>query len=355
MIAEVFELMTGRPKLVVEPSAAPWTRRLTGNGACTFEFKLADMDLPPETIDSLFKERARGIAIRDGNTVAYAGVIMATDYDDDTETLKVETHEVRVFVRWRMLAGVNNITAADMHADGLSAAAAAGMIVDRITGWTGWEMPIDYTTTGAGDFEIENYWYDFRYAEDLFQDIEKRGYEVDLHPVRLSTGWYRWQLRVASRIETGRRSIPKDAPKSPITGLRIRTDAMNQVTGVLVTGKGEGTDKRTAWAGSPTAEGIAVADVIRDAGDIDSQAELQKIADATWAEQRSRIEQWSFTLHLNDPDAPVSLADALPGRRFRIWLQSNRRKPRAWYDQRVIALSGDLSGRVVKPEVQPWS
>lgn len=353
-VVEVFETMTGKPRLVVQASAGAWTRRLTGNGQCTFEFRLLDLGLPAATVDALFKERARSIAIHDGTTVVYMGVVMATDYDDDTGVLQVETHEGRVFARWRMLAGVNNITAADMEADGLSAEAAAGMIVDRITGWTGWELPIDRTTVGAGDFEIDNLWYDFRYAEDLFQDIEKRGYEVDLHPVRLSSGYFRWQLRVAQRINTGVRSLPRSARKSPLTKLRIRTDAANQVTGVLVLGKGEGTDKITAWAGNPTAEGIPVADVVRDAGDVASKTQLQKIADATWAEQRYRTEQWSYSIRVDDPDAPFSLAETLPGRRHKIYLQGNRRKPDGWYENRVIALAGNVGSRTVTPEVQPW-
>ncbi|MGK9222074.1 MULTISPECIES: hypothetical protein [unclassified Microbacterium] len=359
LTCEVFDTMTGAPRLPVRPSAAPWTRRLTGTGTCQYTFQLDDMRtrngarLSAGTIDGLFKERARSIALRRGNTVAYAGIIMATDYDDDSGVMTVETHEARVFARWRMLAGVNNITAAQMEADGLSAEAAAGMITERILGWSGWEMPIDFTTTGAGDFKIDNQWYDFRYAEDLYQEIEKRGYEIDLHPVRTAAG-YRWQLRVAQRINTGVIRLPQHPRRSIVTNLKIKTDAASQVTGVLVRGKGEGTDTLTAWAGSPTQFGIPVSDVVRDAGDVSDLTTLQGIANATWAEFQARTEQWSFGLMLDDPAMPVTLSQVLPGRRLDIDLRGNRRKPDDIYQRRVIALAGDALGKNVRPEVHPW-
>lgn len=350
---ELFDTKTGASRLKVDSlvSAASWARRLTGNGQGRFTFKTDG--LTAARVDALFRERERTVAVHDGTSVAFAGVIMSTDWDDASRSLTVETVEIRAAIRWRMLAGVANITDGSLKATGLSAAAAVGRIVQRATQWAAaWALPFDYTTTGGGDFVLNAEWYEFRYAEDMIQEVEKRGIEVDFHPV-LSSGSLRWSVRVAPKITAGVVTLPVKAGKTLLIGLKYKTDATDQVTGVLARGGGEGTDTVTAWAGNSGSSGIPIADVIRDAGDVSDPVELQKIANATFNEQQARVVQWSFDVRTDDPVAPLDISKVLPGRGFKLSIRSHPRIPDGDPQVRVIAVSGGL-GRTVKTEVQPW-
>ncbi len=354
---EVFNSVTGLSQLPVQAESAPATARITGAGTCQFKFKLDDLaerGIGKDKARELFAPRANFIAVHDGGSrVPYAGLILKRNpLDDAGGTLNVSTTEFRLATSWRMTAGVDNVRAGDLFATGRSASGALRRILQRMTLWSpDWRFPLDWESLvdGPGDIDVDAPWYSTLQIEDLIQDLEDRGYEVQFRPYRTEAGSLRIAPRIEKKIATGISDFSATAIKSKITGLEPVEDATRQYTGVLAAGTGSGSDTLFAYAGVGGVAGIPISDVRRDFSEITSQAALQQAAEAELERYKFPIEQWSYEIDLDD--AGLGWEHVELGRRQMLDVRRHRWIPDGLYEKRVIATTTGLNGKV-KVEVQ---
>lgn len=347
----VYETMTGDECLDVTAAVVSksWPCRLNGQGRGRFMVKLAKISTNPTVTEALFKERARMIGVHDGTAVGHVGVIIDSDWDEKRGLLTVETYEIRTYLSWRMTAGVNNITAGDLKASGISASGYVRRVIQRSMNWDGWQMPIDLPGDGTGGWVLDVDWFDFRYLKDIIDGFERTGYEVLFEPYLTDTG-VRFRTRVARPITNGEMDLPASTMKTAIPELRVRRSSSRQVTGVLALGNGSGTDSLIAWQGDFAAEGIPVADVVRNESDVKRADTLQDVADNEFAENRTPTEQWSFPVMLDDV---MTLTRIRLGRILHLDVRGSVRIPDGRYQMRVIALSGGDTNKITV-EVQGY-
>lgn len=347
----VYETMTGDKCLDITAAVVSksWPCRLNGQGRGRFVIKLARISKDPAVTGTLFKERARMIGVHDGTAVGHVGVIIDSDWDEATGLLTLETYELRTYWTWRMTAGVNNIYAGDLKATGLSASGYVRHVVQRSMQWDGWQLPIDLPGDGSGGWVLDVDWFDFRYIEDIIQDLERTGYEVLLEPYLTETG-VRFRTRVEIPITSGEMDLPASTMKTAIPSIKVKRSSSRQVTGVLALGNGSGTDSLIAWQGDFAAEGIPVSDVVRNEPDVKRPVTLQGVADNEFAENRRPTEQWSFPIMLDDV---VTLTRIRLGRILHLDVRGSVRIPDGRYLMRVIALTGGDTNKITL-EVQSY-
>ena len=369
--AEVYDSITGQSILPLEPAAAFATRRMTGAGLGVVVFQLADlydrfarggMDFAAAKTwmrDSLFKARRRMIAFHDGGSlVPYAGFIMKRGtVDDAAGTLTLDLQEFRLAASWRMTSGVGNIQDANLVVKNVSPQAALRAILDRMINMGGiggrWGFPVDLTalSTAAGSLDVDAQWYDSKYIEDLLQELEEKGYEIDFNPVRLASGSLSIVPRIAETIQSSAVSdFSVSAAKSAITKLAVTEDHAVQFTGVLGAGIGSGSDTVFSPAFNPPDTGIPFSDVRRDFIDLRTEATVGAAAQAELTRYLHGVEQWSFEINLDA--AGLSWEHVQIGRRIRLDVRGHWWIPDGQYVKRVIAATPTLGSGTVQIEVQ---
>lgn len=132
----VQDTWTGAPLLQVHPVSGRWTSRISGSEDASFVFELRDANmgkLPQELISDLFRENARMLAVRDGETVEFCGPIKRVEDDPLSGRMTVNAQGLRVFAGKRMTFPVNNWLAGDLTVSSRSAAGAVRQILERMT------------------------------------------------------------------------------------------------------------------------------------------------------------------------------------------------------------------------------
>lgn len=356
----IHEFRTGAPVMRVEPSACSWTRRLTGTGTGSFELKLRDSltAIPRAMVRDILTENRMALAVRWGTGatphVAFAGFITGATYDLDTGTISAALAEPKTIFNKRMTGGVNQYGVPwDLTITNRSLAGAVRAILARAMAPSSeWALPLDLPADGAGTYSRKVAYWETVTIADLITEVEKQGVTVDFRPYVTSAGVLRFNVRVLGPTSTsGSTDLPVTVPESRVVGLSVSRDAARQVTGVLVVGKGTGKNMKTAYAptGGSRATLLPVRDEKRDtAKDIDDVAQLQEIAKAEYAKWKDPVEQWSFSVRLDDELTPDLVQ---PARLLRMDVRGDEYLLEDVYQQRVIALAGDMT-LAVKPEVQ---
>lgn len=351
---------TGAPVMLVEPAACPWTRRITGTGTGSVELKLRDSltAIPRAMIRDLITPNKHTLAVRWGTGatphVAFAGVITGSSYDRDTGTLTADLAEIRMIFAKRMTGGVNqygapwNLTYTNRSAAGAFRAVLARSMAPSAE----WALPIDLPADGSGTLSREVDFFEAITISDLFAEIEDQtGATLDFRPYYTSGGVLRWEARsLAPTTTVGVSDLPVTVPESRVVGLKVSVDGSKQVTGILALGNGTGEDMRAKYAplSGSGATVIPVRDERREAKDLETDAQLQRFADAEYAKWKDPVEQWSFTVRLDDDLGPDLLQAA---RLLRMDVRGDEWILDGLYQQRVIALAGDMT-LAVRPEVQ---
>lgn len=340
---------------------ANWTARLNGQGQGSHTLKMFGSALSGAQGRELTRGNKYAVAQVWGTTVAYAGIITDDDWDEESETLTLQSKEMRAHMApGRMSFGVNQYNPAGVTVTitNRSHAGAVRAVLQAVQAPSAeWALAIDLPADGSGSFSARWRFEETLTWEDMLQQIEADGCEITFRPYISASGQLRWQTLVAAKIQTGTAlDLAAKVPESIVTGLKVKRSSATLATGVLAFGKGQGQDRPYAYA--PTSGSGATDQPVRDVkvtfpdievrrGNAADQARLQAAADAEYALRRDPVEQWSFGLHIADQGPGI----ALPGALLRIWVHGSKRIPDGGHLKRVIALGGDW-GMGVNPEVQ---
>lgn len=350
----IYNTVTGEPLLDnLTPSAASWTTRLSGGeGAGTFTFNLADLGIPQATIHDLLRPSARMIVVKWGTAVAYAGTPQPDLYKRDAVTVTASTVELRRLFRWRLADDVEHVISnGDLTVTSVNPAGAVNAILTRTMHNGGnWILPIDFPTSGSGTFTVTWPGADQLTINDMIADVEKDGSDVLFRPYLDSNGWLRWEALVGAPLSLGATDIPVTAPDTPISGLEVTEDGSEQITGVFVSGNGYGSSLLWTTADLIRFPGgisnIPIRDAYWQAKEIRDSAQLQRAADARFAEYNPVLVQWSFDLHVGDDAGDLSPAVVFPGRVLNMDVRGDPWIPDGVKTATVVALSGDMTSKV---------
>lgn len=347
---ELYETMTGAFRGAVGVADCNWESKLTGQGRAKHTLKLFNTGLAPAWWQESSKGNKYTLVQRWGTHVAYAGVIGTPDYDEDTQTMIVESMELRAaYMDARMTFGVFSYVPGEaaVTITGKSHSGAARAVINAavFNNPSYWHLPIDLPADGAGLYSAAPLKNERLTWEDLLSQIEADGCEIYFRPY-LTGGALRWETIVQTKVTIGTATATDyNDPAKPLRGLRVRKDYTREMTGILAFGKG-GTDA-TAYGYSPGdgAAEISVRDTWVSFPDLDGD----RVPSATQALDYMAfpIEQWSVGASVW-PDGPAKYA---PGRRHDITIAGSPYLPDDMYEKRVVAVRGD-AGTFVGVELQ---
>ena len=342
---------TGDPQLEMFPSGGSWERRLNGGDSWSADIPLRKQGIDPATARALLQPNNRMLSVRRGDDLVAGGCIETTVYKRTDGLVSPSVVSPRVILRNRLTFNLNNYVGGDLKITSRSASGAARAILSRAMQWAeSWILPIDLPADGAGDFSADWKNYQILTIDDLLQQVEDEGNEVDFLPY-LTGGQLRFQTRVGAPISSGSTDLPVTAPESPVTDLQVTFDGSKQLSGVFYAGAGSEKDMVTNFAWFIDGPGMVNRDASRtDQKDVRDPAKLAKIAMADLVAHRAPIEQWSFNIQVSDELPPSRIR---PGTVLRMDVRGDDWIPDGVYTHRVIAISGTFGSDTVKVEVQP--
>lgn len=349
--AKIHDTISGSPIIPVELSDVQWDRRLAGTGRAGSVIQLGDQEhlFDHATVEDICTTNARTLVLSDGDHVVYAGLVLGGEYERATGRLELKHVELRHIWSQRMTFGVYNYQDGDLTVSGRSHGGAVRAIVARGMQWGGiWPLPVDLPPDGVGGFSAEWKNYQALLIEDLLQQVEKEGVEVDFRPYLTAAGNLRWETRVGSPITGATTVLNVTAPESPVVGLKVKFDGSKQLTGVFYGGNGTEADMLTAGTAGYPGPLSPVRDAFRSAKDVTDLTRLQALAAADLAANRAPIRQLSFEVVVGEA---LSAADVQPGSIVPLEFYGDSFMSDGAYPHRVVAVSGGTGNRL-RLEVQ---
>lgn len=346
------EAITGDERVRVFPAeqGAQWSVKLNGTGECSFVFVVSDAEtgLTGAQIDTTFAVNSTMFSLRWGTTVVGAWKIEDWDYDEDRGVVTVTGVELRNEAAWRLTYGVSLYEQGTLTVTGRNRSGAVRAILARFMQWAPeWAYPIDLPADGTGSFtQTWEFWKKYTIA-DLLAQVEDDGVEVFLRPYLTVGRQLRFETIVAVKVSVGTSYFHLQAEDRPLSGVRYKKSGAEQLTGLQGIGTGSGQDQPVAWAGGGQYL-IPIRDAKREFSDLDG-ARLQAATNATFADLRNPIVQWTVSTFTASEEYPPS--HAVVGRGWQLESAGHPVFPNGRHAVRVIALSGSFSN-VMSVEVQ---
>lgn len=334
-----------------------WAARLETGGTVSGVVKTTDSLLDPIDQDTFHQlsdpDGAISIVAKCDGTLVAAGVILDSDFDDDSGALTLQAKDIGdVFWPARMTSGVNIKEQGTLTITNRSYSGAVRAILIRATQWGAtWPLPIDLPADGAGSFSANWDWWEFRTIRELLDQVRREGVQIHFQPYLTESKQLRYATIVAPTISTGRVPLTARTPGSSVVGLKYRRSGQQLITGAQAVGNGSGSGTLTAWAGNPVA-GRPIRDAYVSETSITDQTRLQAIANQEHATYANPIREWAFAV---EADGVLHPSLFLPGAVVDLSVFGSRVIPSGTHALQAVALSGDVSSRRVTPEVVPYA
>lgn len=351
---QVHETITGRPLLVVEPSEGDWRRAMgAGSGRHVIQLRDQESPFPPSVAQQIAEANATTFVVAWSGVPVYAGLIDRAVYSFASGRLTLNHVEgFRALLRERHTFGVSTYGAGNLIVSNRSASGVVHAILQRgIFDWGAtWRLPVDLPADTAGGYSFPWYNYEWNRIDDLLDQIEKMGFEIDWRPYFDAAGYLRWETRVGSPLGGALFEFPVTVDESAVSKLDVTVDGTRQLTGCFYMGKGSEADMRRGEAGFVDGPGIPVRDGALSAKDVENTDVLNQMAMAELVKHRSATTQWDFTL-TSDAKNPIDFAALTTGVTLRLPTYGDEFIPDGLNPMRLIGLSGDMT-HTVTPEVQ---
>lgn len=344
---QTHNIVTGRLVDVVYPASGSWTRRLSGRGAGSHGFKLADSDLSRPQLHDVFADHNVLVVLWDFAPI-HGGVIEKPSYALDTDTLTVNHTGIRAMLGARRTFPNGGYATGDLTISGRSAAGAVRAILQRAMDGPGRGLSLDLSHIPDGAGGLDFHWpaHQLPSIDDCLSEVEDRGFEIDFVPQLSGDHDFSWAVTVGKPLVGPMIEHTATAEDSPLSGVIVDRDLVNKATSEFVSGNGTGEDMSWSYAprdGSFTTPALErYVQSKRDRGD-----GLAQVADAALAENADGTTQWSFGVNL-ERESPVSY---VPTNTVRVHTRGNKWLDDGFADLRVVSLAGDMS-MTLRPEVQ---
>lgn len=344
----IYTTATGEFRADVDVSAASWETSITGQGRGSHTIPVFESEMSA----AFWREQTTGnkytIVQKWGDTVVYAGVIQRTRYVVSSQSVVVDSAELRAaYMDSRMTYGVfsydPDAVALSISSKSHSGAARAVIYACVFDGPDYWELPIDLPSDGSGSFTASWDKSERLTWEDLQQQVEDDGCEIFYRPYIDSGDALRWDAVVESKVTIGSTTALTFGGR--LADVEVTTDYAREMTGVLGFGKGgTGADAHGYSPGDGAAQ-ISVRDTWVEFPDLTGS----RLVAATEALDflGYPVEQWSLTVSTR-PDGPGYV---LPGHVVSVAFSGDSFLDNDTYTKRVITLRGD-AGDMMRAEAQ---
>lgn len=347
-----FDTISGNPifSLPAVDRGGSHSRKVTGAGSAQYTVPLQGIGLSRDVARLISEPNGVSFAVVWGSHVEFAGPVQAVDYSRDTRSMTVRAKELRPLFSQRLTFGVLNYGQGDLTVSNRSLSGAARAVLARAMQWGElWELPVDLPADGSGTFSAEWKNYQCLTIEDLLQQIEKAGTEIDFRPYLTSAGALRYETRLGNPIKGAQTDLPVSTKKSRVIGLTVQRDGTNQLSGVFYGGNGSEADMLTASGFGAAGPRIPVRDAFRSAKDVTDPTRLQVLAQENLRQYRSPLEQWSFSVKIGGGITPDKVQ---VGQVLKMSVYGDSFIPDGEYVHRVIGVSGGTDMNLAL-EVQP--
>lgn len=348
----IHSIFTGARMHFVEPSAGRWSRS-PGAGDGQHEFMVRDSEtaLPKSVLRDITRPNQCVIAIAwDDGPPLYAGLIVWSHYKQSTGVATIKHVDIRALFRVRSTFPVGGYADGDIGLQNESLTGLARSIVNRGTRWPGWALPIDQPADSDGPYALPVKRWELARIDDLLVRIEDMGAIIDFDPYFTADGSLRWSTRVGLPELPGASYewVSQDGVESPVTDLEVTLDGTQQVSEVIVPGKGSELDMKIGFASDPGGYDIPVRQGIVASKDESDVSRLNRTGQQYARRHRHHGTDWAFNLVA---DGSWSVSGMKPGARVRIWTVNDPFIFEDYRDLIVTGVSGDMT-HVLKPEVE---
>lgn len=347
--------ITWGERQLVDANASPWKRTDNGSaGGLQSGFKLSDAGVAALARAGVLDPVTRALVIDHDGVVVYAGIIWEDDYDADTGVLNVSHEDIWSLLDLRLIAAdrTGNIPSWVQTYSGLEYDTIIKRLVQLATTGAGRTIPIQYEADYPGGRSRTYNGYNLDTAVEAITEIMNLpgGPDVDLRPEWAPDGSsLQWTLRTGDMNPDGQTiEVVYGADQSAAKGLKRKRSGREQATRVMGVGEGSGKDiKVRAGVGA----GALQLELIEQAKNIKSLAELQDFADGEQAARTGLITQYSMDLNITSP-VIGNLWALKPGATLRWHTTGDPAIPDGWKQHRIISYSGDTASNWVHLELQ---
>lgn len=340
---------------LVGPTSAQWKRTYNESaGGLQTSFKLADEAVAAVVQAGALTPVERCLVIDHDGVVVYAGILWEDDYDADTRSLTVSHEDIWSLLALRLIAGdrTGAIPAWVQTYTGMEYDTVIKRLVQLATTGAGRTIPIQYEADYSGGRSRTYYGYNLDTAVEAITEIMNLpgGPDVDLRPEWAADGSsLQWTLRTGDMNPDGQTiEVMVNADRSAVRALKRKRSGRERATRVMGVGEGSGKDiKVRAGVGA----GALQLELVEQAKNIKTLAELQDFADGKQAARTALITQYSMDLNITSP-VIGNLWQLKPGTTLRWYTQGDPVIPNGWRTSTIIEYSGDTASEWIHLELQ---
>lgn len=333
-------------KVQVTPSAFPWARALGSNSkGGTAEFKVGDPKVAETATDANLAPWSRMLVAEFSGQIVYAGFIIDTDYDMDTQTTTVVHEDIWAVLRRRLIAGTSKT--GELPYTGTSLLQLVrDIVLEANNDAERFNLPIVLPEPSPGALSETYYAYHYPNAADALSDIldTEGGPDLDIFPRwgGVSGEQVTWLMR-AGAVNDGAWEWDVTAPKSQASGFRARTDGAKMANRLV--GLGEGSEKNmlTSVMDGSAGSTFLPLDATPAYKDESNQTRLDARARADLAARSKPTKQYSMDVQM---DADFAVYMLRLGGTVRWKTQGDPWLPDGWRSSRLIEFSGSLSQKI---------
>lgn len=346
--------VTWGDRQLVDAHASPWKRTYNASaGGLQSSFKLSDAGVSALARAGALDPVTRAAVIDHDGVVVYAGIIWEDDYNADAKTLTVSHEDIWSLLALRLIAAdrTGAIPAWKQTYSGMQYDTIIKRLMQLAATGAGRTIPIQYEDDYTGGRSRTYYGYNLDTAVEAITEVMNLpgGPNVDLRPEWGPSSTLQWTLRTGDMNPDGQIiEVVYGADRSAAKGLKRKRSGREQATRVMGVGEGSGKDvKVRAGVGS----GLIELEIIEQAKNIKSLAELQDFADGEQAARAGLITQYSMDLNINSP-VIGNLWALKPGATLRWHTLGDPAISDGWRTSTIIEYSGDTTSDWIHLELQ---
>lgn len=339
-------------RVELDVSSASWASAMNAESSGSASLVLSDPDVAEvASLDDLYPGQ-RALVIEFKGVVLYAGIIWEADYDQDTQTLKVDHSDVVwSLLDLRLISEIRdqNIVAWKKIYTGLSYRTIVKRLVTLATTGTARTLPIVFPADVAGSVSRTYYGYNTDVALDAIREImdQDTGPDLDFRPRWKSDGTLEFVMRCGD-LTAGTVEVDFTADDPGARGLGIKTSARELATQVFAIGEGSGLKMKVRESQSANIADYPQMERVEQFKNIKDTTDLYQAAASELVSRNGAVRQLRCELDLGSDAWNISMLQ--PGMVLRWYIRDDPYFVTGWREWEVLKYSGNVESDWVQLE-----
>ena len=334
-------------KVRVTPSSFPWARALNVGKGGQATFLLSDPEVAETATRDTMASWKRLLVNEFQGQIVYAGFIINTDYDHDTQTLTVDHEDFWAVLARRIMVNILEFgvekTRLTYTGRSLSNLITEAMYQGQNDA-ARFNLPIVLPTADEPGPETRTYWgYLLPTVADILREIidTENGPDFDPFPRWLGSQ-VEWFARIGD-LRDGVWEWDVSAPDSQVSGLVERRDGSNMANRVAAIGEGSEKKMKVSVTDSSDVSSFLPLDATTSYKDEKSQTRLAARARADRRARQQATVQTSMDVQM---DGEFAVHQLRLGGTVKWRTQGDPWFTDGWHSSRLIEFSGDMTNKI---------